>query len=44
MLNIKKTIIAFAIALMATVGTVGTVAPAEAGGAKTSRVGDGWCC
>lgn len=44
MLNFKKTITACAIALMATVGTVGTVAPAEAGGAKTTRVGEGWCC
>lgn len=44
MLPTKKIITAFALALMATVGTVGTVAPAEAGGTKTTRVGDGWCC
>lgn len=41
MLNTKKIITAFAIALMA---TVGTVAPAEAAGVKLSRVGDSWCC
>ena len=41
MLHTKKVIAAFVIALMA---TAGTVAPAEAAGGKTSRVGDGWCC
>lgn len=41
MLRTRKIIAAFAIALMA---TVGTVAPAQAAGVKMSRVGDGWCC
>lgn len=41
MFDTKKIVAAFAIALMA---TVGTVAPAQAAGAKMSRVGDGWCC
>jgi hypothetical protein len=41
MLNTKRIIAAFAIALMA---TAGTVAPAQAAGVKMSKVGDGWCC
>lgn len=41
MFDHKKILAAFAIALMA---TTGAVVPAEAAGAKTSRVGDGWCC
>jgi hypothetical protein len=41
MSDTKKIIAAMAIALMA---AAGTVAPAEAAGAKMSRVGDGWCC
>ena len=41
MFKTKKLISAFAIALMA---TVGTVAPAEAAGVKLSRIGDNWCC
>lgn len=41
MLHTRKIIAAFAVALMA---TMGTVAPAQAAGMKTSRVGDGWCC
>lgn len=41
MLDTKKIIAAFAIALMA---TAGTVAPAQAAPSKISRVGDGWCC
>jgi hypothetical protein len=41
MLDTRKIIAAFVIALMA---TAGAVAPAEAAGVKMSRVGDGWCC
>lgn len=37
----KKFIAALAIALMA---TAGVAAPAEAGNAKPTRIGGGWCC
>lgn len=39
--TIKKLIAALAIA---TIATVGTVTPADAAGAKSTRIGDGWCC
>lgn len=41
MFNTRKIIAAFAIALMASVGTVG---PAEAAGANMKQMGDSWCC
>ncbi|MFC5729712.1 MULTISPECIES: hypothetical protein [Nocardioides] len=40
MLNIKRIVVAIAIALVA---TMGSVAPAEAGGPQSTKTG-GWCC